>query len=92
MSVRPGRYHRNGSGRRRWSRSAGRANDAVERARRAAADQHAVVVLMELVAELRVGEEIGEVVVEIERALDHIGVAAPRAAIVGLLAIRADSE
>ena len=48
--------------------------------------------LMELVAQRRIVEVIGEVVEEIETALDDIGVGLPRAAIVGLRHARRERE
>jgi hypothetical protein len=55
----------------------------VEGSRRAGAGQDTVVVLVKLVAERRIVEKIGEVVEEIERAFDHIGIGLPRSRIIG---------
>ena len=59
------------------------ASGAVERARGVGAGHHAVVMLVELVAEHGIVKEIGEVVEEIELALDDIGIGPPRPRIVG---------
>ena len=61
-----------------------RAERPVDRARALAAARDAIVGLMELIAEDRVGGEVGEVVKEIELAFDQHRHCIPHAVIVGL--------
>ena len=56
----------------------------IERPRYRAAAIDAIVGLMELIAEGRVGGEPGEVIEEIERVFDDIGIAFPHAVVVGI--------
>jgi hypothetical protein len=51
----------------------------VEGTRRVSAGRKTIIVLMELVALERIGQEIGEVVEKIERAVDEVEIGLPRA-------------
>ena len=43
-----------------------------------------IVVLVELISQVGIGQEIGEIAEQIEGALDHVGVGFPRAHIIAL--------
>ena len=65
---------------------------ALDGARDAAAAVSAIVVLMELVAVDRIGQEPGEIVVEVEPVFHHIAIGLPLSAVVGLREPRRQRE